>query len=273
MSNVEEIVNNPRTTGKILDRYKEDKDNTVRLGVARNPNTSPETLDYMKDDENADVRYGVARNSNTTPETLDYMKDDKEWWVRREIAQNSNTTPETLDYMKDDKDRYVRCEVARNPNTTPETLDYMKNDENIYVLFELLENPNVTEEIITELCSHSHDGIRAHAIKLIPLNWVNNFVENNKNLWNSMDYAYTCEKILSRKDINNQIWVDFSKHISPIVRCVVAGSRKTPPNTLMSLLRDTEYLVSKKALQTIHRMIFKNSNKREQFYTALEKVF
>jgi hypothetical protein len=73
MDNAKSVVNNPRTTGKILDEYK--------------------------DSINADVRCGVAQNSNTTPETLDYMKDDKEWWVRREIAQNSNTSIETLMYI------------------------------------------------------------------------------------------------------------------------------------------------------------------------------
>ena len=74
-----ELVENKRTSKKILTILSKDKDKDrrVRYWVADNSNTPKEALTILSKDEDNSVRYRVANNSNTPKEVLKKLSKDE----------------------------------------------------------------------------------------------------------------------------------------------------------------------------------------------------
>lgn len=105
-----EILNNPKTPAKILEKILNKKGSCYAADIAEHPNATSEILERLSHYDNRFILQAIAENMNTNSQTLDILTR-KYYWNRKlmyAVIKHPNVKVETLtkliqryDYVED----------------------------------------------------------------------------------------------------------------------------------------------------------------------------
>lgn len=116
----------------ILNHLSQDKEWTVRAGVANNPITHPAILDELSNDDDWMVKWCVAGNPNAEDDTLDRMAKTGDFKIKKTVAGNTGASISTLDFLGESDDKDIVQNVVRNPMTSSDTLNKIKDRDSFW---------------------------------------------------------------------------------------------------------------------------------------------
>jgi hypothetical protein len=96
----------------------EEADTKYRRKVARKTD-NVKIIEFLAKDRNEEIRIEVAKRDITPPEILEGYAKRKSVWLKGAVAENANTPLPVLKAMiKTERDSHVFCSLAKNPNLT-----------------------------------------------------------------------------------------------------------------------------------------------------------
>lgn len=142
-----EVLDNPKTPSKKLDKLADHSDVRVRAGVARHNNTTSQTLEKLSKDQDSTVRAEVAFNKNADEATIEKLSEDKDLFVVSRAIRNPSASSEVLNNAALSDDRVLQLSASKNDNgrMSEVVLDKLVNTRDNNVLYNLVENPQVPE--------------------------------------------------------------------------------------------------------------------------------
>lgn len=121
----------------------EGADTSYRRKVARKTD-NVKIIEFLAKDRNEDIRIEVAKRDITPPEILEGYAKRKSVWLKGAVAQNANTPLLVLKAMiKSESDSHVFCSLAKNPNLTLIDLLVLVKKPERYTRWMVLCNPKV----------------------------------------------------------------------------------------------------------------------------------
>jgi hypothetical protein len=185
-----------------------------------------EVLQQLINSEDSMARFSIAKHPNTPLDVLEQLSTSKYENARYGVTLNLNTPLHLLERLVVDKSFHVRSGVAQNPNIPIKAIIKLANDPISEVSKGVFFNSQAPVEILDALLKQFSEYHNGDA-------WM---------IWLASCYGvnlYVLEK-LSTSDIRK-------------VRILVAGNRKTPPETLkkMALIPNEERLVLREIAKNI----------------------
>ena len=123
------VARHDKTPVSILDKLAADSDSWVRTSVAENQNASPEILKRLSSDTKPEVRKQVARNRSCAAEILDSLHNDKDIGVLCGVADNRNASEATIRKLFHNNNKDVSHRLAANPSTPTDLLEALAQDQ------------------------------------------------------------------------------------------------------------------------------------------------
>jgi hypothetical protein len=141
-----------------------DKDDRVRLYVARSEHTPPDILSTLAWDESLDVRKNLVRNIHVPADVIERLSKDSSRDVRAIVAVLRSTSSAALASLASDVDFYIRSAVALNPATSRDTLVMLSNDRVFGVRMNVATNTWTPEEVLAKLAHDPIQGVRMRVV-------------------------------------------------------------------------------------------------------------
>lgn len=150
----QKVAANPATSIKTICKLVYDKEEGVRLTIAKLKELKQEVRQKLSEDSSYLVRMTIAGRSDLSKEELQKIATfEKNAMVLKMVAKNSNTDATVLELLAR-KTQDVWKEVAENPNTSEKTLSTLVKAQSVDVLLAVIKNKNTSESTLETLRKH-----------------------------------------------------------------------------------------------------------------------
>lgn len=185
----------------MADMLLRDREEEVRLWLARNRSLEPSYLKFLAEDDSQAVRQAVSENPNSKVTTLKLLFKDPTVFVRQvaliiepleqsvltAFASSSSTfvrkfaaccvnaPPNILHLLSHDPNPEVRVRTGYNPSSPSSVLERLSLDNDYHVRVSVALNPNASMHILTGLVEDAHPYVRLSLLrrKTCPLPIIN----------------------------------------------------------------------------------------------------
>lgn len=149
---VKKVFSKNVVSTEVLQYLSRNKNEDVRLEVAKHGDTPPEVLLRLSKDTSPSIKDGVARHPNSPPEALLILSKENDPSLRSHIESHPNATPEILEIVKKQKEELARLTaIAKDASTTAEVLNRLVKNRHLQRI--ISKNKNAPSEALTYIAT------------------------------------------------------------------------------------------------------------------------
>ncbi|BAZ01968.1 leucine rich repeat variant [Tolypothrix tenuis PCC 7101] len=261
---VNSVINQPNTSGEILELLANDSLESMRVKVAKHPQVLVSTLKQLAKDSSSEVREAVISHPKTpkavkksllSKNQTNYVyrissgfKPKDQQQKLEQQSQDPNTSPHILAELAKSSDSIIRCYVGKNSSTPLEALIELMKDSNLQVRECVLRNINIPylEEHQRIMIEEEYKQMILGRYRLLLSQLDTEEITNAHQLMaRRTDSPYALAQVLEKGDRNSKL--------------TAARSNKTPIQVLQQLAKDADeavrQAVSQNANLPLHNLL------------------